>query len=346
MYVLDTRAATPHFPGIGRYIRNLSAVLPASCQAGESFSTISGIAPPFSISQQWLIPRHIATIGTTVYHSPYCVMPYRTGAPTVLTVYDFIPQLYPNYVSARARLFSRFAMGLALRSADRFIAISEATKVDLLRLFSVDSDSVSVIPLAADARFRPHNSAELDTLRSRFSLPEEYLLYVGINKPHKNLLTLVDAYAKLDTTLPLIIGGAWDNRYPEAKHKVEVLGLQHKVKFIGRIPDDDLPALYAGATIFLFPSFYEGFGLPVLEAMACGTPVICGNQSSLPEVVGNAGKTVDPASADALQNAISQLLNNPERRHAIGQRAIARASEFSWESTAAQTLDVYRSLLN
>ena len=234
-------------------------------------------------------------------------MPYRPGAATVLTVYDLIPLLFPQHSTARARLLFRWATALALRAADRVIAISAATRRDLLAHFRVPPDRVVAIPLAADPAFRPQPADAIAALRNRHHLPPGYVLYLGSNKPHKNLMRLVEAWeianrkSEIVNRKPvlslvegsqianrtLVMAGAWDARYPEARARAQTLGLGDRIRWLGPVAEAELPALYAGASLFVFPSLYEGFGLPVLEAMACGTPVICSNVSSLPEVAGD-----------------------------------------------------------
>ncbi|MEZ4663133.1 MAG: glycosyltransferase family 1 protein [Caldilineaceae bacterium] len=173
----------------------------------------------------------------------------------------------------------------------------------------------------------------------------QFLFYFGINKPHKNLPALIDAYAQWRTAsaYPLVIAGAWDERYPEAKQAAAQKNLGDSVIFLGPIPDADLPALYAAATAFIFPSRYEGFGLPVLEAMACGTPVACSNTSSLPEVAGDAALLFAPDDINAIAGALTQLTDSSTRLR-LRERGLQQAARFTWRRTAEQTLAVYRSL--
>lgn len=357
-YFLDTRVATPHFPGIGRYTRNLhSALLPLLSDEeiltaiGTTGSTVNSEqanfqlvtvdSDNFSLRQQWEIPRLLRREGATLYHSPYYLMPYRNGVPTVLTVYDFIGLHYPEYFSARARLLFRFTHGLAVKSADALISISNATQRDLIH-FHNPQKPLHVTPLAPAPRFQPTDPT---TVRAKFDLPESYLLYFGSNKPHKNITTLIEAIAQLPDAPPLIIAGAWLPEHPEPKMAVERLNLAERVRFLGRVKNDDLAGLYSGATLFVFPSLFEGFGLPVIEAMACGVAVACGNTSSLPEVGGDAVAYFDAKSADSIAHTINHLLTHPDERHDLAQRGLQRSAQFSWKHTAAQTLAVYRSLV-
>lgn len=387
-YILDTRTATAHFPGIGRYVANLARELPGLLKEEEelvlleqaeqkmgihSLRSVQGWgdgerrrieipSSPFSLSQQWQVPNALKTSSRhsplairnpksqILYHSPYYLMPYRPSVPTVLTFYDVIPLLYPEYVSLRARLLFRLTTQLACRAANHIVSISDAASHDLTRCFGVPANKITTTPLAPDPRFQPQQPTECDRVQRKYNLPETFILYFGINKPHKNLVTLIDAYGNHVRNqqspirnLSLVIAGAWDDRYPEAKQHAASLG--DNVRFLGRIDDADLPALYASATAFVFPSKYEGFGLPVLEAMACGTPVACSNTSSLPEVAGEAALLFDPTKVSEISAAIEQLVSNESLRRELCQRGLNQATRFTWRKTAEKTLDVYRTVL-
>jgi alpha-1,3-rhamnosyl/mannosyltransferase len=278
-------------------------------------------------------------------------MPYRVGRPTVLTVHDLIPLLFPRQSTWQARLLFRWALSLALRASHRVIAVSESTARDLQQYFHTPSERVSVIPEAPDPTFYPRPPAEVAAVRRKYGLPAPFVLYVGSNKPHKNLPRLIEAWSLLTphvshftfhaSRFTLVIAGVWDPRYPEPRLLAERLGLQN-VRWLGPVPEADLPALYSAATLFVFPSLYEGFGLPVLEAMACGVPVICSNTSSLPEVAGDAALLVDPTDVRALAAAITDLLEDESRREEMRERGLQQAARFSWERTAAMTLEMYR----
>jgi len=405
-YALDARTATPHFPGIGRYVSNLARELIPLLASDERLTILHAPAHPltvpsspavelrsvaagsFGLPQQWEIPRLLRRLSVDLYHSAYIAMPYALGVPTVLTVYDLIPLVYPDQSSRRARHLAHLTNSLALRAADVVLAISEATRRDYLTHFRVPAERIVTAPLAADPAFRPRPDAAIAALRARLALPERYVLYLGSNKPHKNLVGLVKAWrmangewqiangnwqianskstnqqisksasqqvsksanhvSRIARHAPrLVIAGAWDERYSEAKQRVAGLGLNDSVTFLGPVAGADLPALYTGAELFVFPSLYEGFGFPVLEAMACGTPVICSNVSSLPEVAGSAALQVDPRDSTALAAAISRVLDDPSLREQMRSDGLAQAGRFSWTRTAQQTLDAYRHVLN
>jgi glycosyltransferase involved in cell wall biosynthesis len=270
-------------------------------------------------------------------------MPYRPGVPAIVTLYDLIALIHPRTVSPRARLLFRFTTWLALRSVRQVIAISDATRQDLLRHFAIAAERVTTIPLAADPRFQPQPQSAIEAVRQKYNLPERYLFYLGINKPHKNLVRLIEATAQLTPRpLPLVIAGAWDERYPEPRIRAEALGLADQVRFLGPVDDADLPALYSGCTLFVFPSLYEGFGLPVLEAMACGAPVACSNASSLPEVTADAALLFDPLDVKAIAAALQSGVEDADLRRSLAEQGVRQAANFSWVRTAAETLALYQ----
>jgi alpha-1,3-rhamnosyl/mannosyltransferase len=384
-YCLDARTASDHFPGIGRYVSNLARRMvdliephetlillttpEGQVQASKTLSAswqlpgprvvvdqagfpgrvvqVEAAASPFGLTQQWQIPRVLSRMKVDVYHSPYYLMPYRPGRPTLFTLYDLIPDLFPEYVSERARLFFGLATRLALRTADRVITISEASKRDLLARYPVQSKQVQAIPLAADPKLKPQSDAVQDRIRQKYELPPVFVLYFGINKPHKNLVRLMAAWQQVlklinNPRISLVIAGAWDERYPEAKAESILRDLHHSVRFLGPIPSEDQAGLMSAATAFVFPSLYEGFGLPVIEAMACGTPVVCANTSSLPEVAGEAALLFDPNSMEDIAQALLKILANLDLQSELRTKGLAQADRFSWARTAAETLDAYR----
>ena len=367
--VLDGRAINDHFPGIGRYAHRLAIGLarsgevdltllyhpalpnthfPLDALPGQNVTLHAiGIAP-FSPGEQVRLPSIARRLKPDVWHAPYYIMPYRRlPCPAIVTMYDIIPLVLPQYWPARQRIVFALTNRLALRTARRVIAISESTRRDLIRRFHVDPRRIAVTPLAADERFRPQPASEIERVRQIYNLPARFMLCVGINKPPKNLPRLVAAYVRVIAKSPemdagCVIAGAWDERYPEARERASRLGVNDRVRFLGPIPDADLPTLYAAADLFVMPSLYEGFGLPVLEAMACGAPVICSNTSSLPEVAGDAALEFDPYDVGAMAAAIQQALSDPELRAVLRERGLERARLFDWDRAARQTIDVYR----
>ena len=376
-YALDARTVTPHFPGIGRYVANLAPALAAQLDANERLlvlhapearERLEGLSgprvrllataiSPFSLGQQMQLPRLLRETGDVdLYHSTYYLMPYSMRLPTVLTFYDLIPLQHPETVSRRARLLFRLTMGMALGVSASVLSISEAARRDVLARFKLPPERVTTTALAADARFCPQPPDEVARVRAAYNVPQEMVLFVGINKPHKNLVRLIEAFGRLlqqGSSATLVLAGPWDDRYPEAKAVAASmpgrlpgnLPAGESVRFLGPVADADLPALYAAASVFVLPSLYEGFGLPVLEAMACGAAVACSSTSSLPEIVGDAALTFDPQDVEAMAEAIGRLLGDEELRRHMAQTGLAQAASFTWEKTAALTLAVYRQVL-
>ena len=374
---IDGRYIQDNFPGIGRYTYNLARAL-ARVAPDEGFVILHNPAllntrydlaslarfpnvelvrvnvPTFSLAEQYRLPFAIRHLPLAIFHSPYYIKPYWLPCLSVVTIYDVISKLYPQYMpSSWARLIFEFATRLALWSAQRVITTSQAARDDLIALYQVAPEKIAVTPLAADDRFRPLDTGAIEPARHKYSLPERYVLYLGINKPHKNLVGLVEAWSLVIDhwdlgfgRWPLVIAGHWDPRYPQARRKAAELGLEDNVVFLGEVAEADLPALYSRAGLFVFPSLYEGFGLPVLEAMACGTPVVCSSTSSLPEIVGEAALTFDPLDVEDMATRVEEALGNEALREEMREKGLRQAARFSWERTARETLEVYKEATN
>jgi glycosyltransferase involved in cell wall biosynthesis len=266
--------------------------------------------------------------------------------PGVVTVHDCIHLRFPRHLPNKAALaYARNMLRRAVRTSQRVLTGSESTRSDLVELVGADPAKIKVIPYGCDPYFFESPSEdELEAANKLYGLTRPFLLFVGNAKPHKNLQRLMKAFALLTERYPdidlLVAGGEQE----AAKDLVAELGqaeLAKRIRFFGYLPKTDLRALYTLATVFVFPSLYEGFGLPPLEAMACGTPVIAGRCSSLPEVIGHAGLLVNPRKEDAIADAIRLLLDDSTLRAALGERGREQARQFTWESTAVQTLEVY-----
>ena len=252
--------------------------------------------------------------------------------------------LFPRYHTLAQRLFFRTMLYAAVRRADRFLAISESTGRDLHQCLGVPQDRIDVTPLAVSEAYRPLTGpAPLELVRRRYGLPPTYILFVGRLEPRKNVPRLLDAYAMLlkegIDIPPLVLAGArgWHMRAVDARLRQ----LTGHVRLLGYVPEADLPAVYAGARLFVYPSVYEGFGIPVLEALSCGVPTITSNVSSMPEVAGDAAELIDPHDTDALRRAIARLLRDDQRCVELRRSALRRASAFSWDRTARLTADAY-----
>ena len=267
----------------------------------------------------------------------------------VITVHDTTGYLFSETFTLITRLRCGLLFPRTLRTADKIIADSNSTKRDLINYFNVPAEKIKVILLAADEKFKPLDHEEINEVKQRYKLDFPFILYVGTLEQRKNIPTLIKAFYKLkkdETKQKLVIAGGKGWKYKEIFETIDKLNLQKDVIFTGYVLDEDLPALYNAADLFVYPSLYEGFGLPPLESMACGTPVITSNTSSLPEVVGDAGIMVDPYDVDRLADAMHKVLSNEELREDMIKRGLERAKMFSWDKTARETLRVYEEVYN
>jgi glycosyltransferase involved in cell wall biosynthesis len=302
--------------------------------------------------EQFALPRAAAMAGADLLHYPFFAAPLVATVPVVVTVHDLIPMILPAYrAGATVRLYTAL-VAAATRRAKLIVADSAASRDDIVRHLGVPAERVRVVLLAADERFRPcDDPGALDALRARLALPERFILYLGGLDERKNVPRLVEAYAlarRMGLDLPLVIAGrlpAPSPLFPDVRGPVERLGLGDHVVFCGPGTEADTSPLYQAATAFVYPSTYEGFGLPPLEAMACGTPVVCSNNSSLPEVVGDAALTVDPTSVEALASALTAVGTDADLRESLRARGLARAATFSWERAARETEEAYAAAL-
>jgi glycosyltransferase involved in cell wall biosynthesis len=268
----------------------------------------------------------------------------------VVTIHDVIPLVLPGAFPTRHRLVLATAFARIRRQADMVIVPSYAAAEDVVRYLKVERERIVVIPMGCEPRFRPIvQSARAATLRRRYALPERYVLFVGTLEPRKNVEALLQAFASLlgekpHDDLKLVVAGGKGWGGIDLQAKVEALKLGDRVIFTGFVNDDDLPDLYRGALMFVYPSLYEGFGLPILEAMACGTPVITSNRSSLPEVAGDAALLIDPTRPEELAAAMTSLLCDGTLRQELRSKGFIRAGEFTWEAVAQKTMAIYRTV--
>jgi glycosyltransferase involved in cell wall biosynthesis len=279
-----------------------------------------------------------------LYHATEHLLP-RLPGPTVLTVHDLIFERYPEHHTWTNRLFLRVGMPLFVRAAHQIIAVSRQTARDLAALYQVDPHRIHVVYNGVDATYRPPTGQEQQAIRARYSPERPYLLMVGTLEPRKNHALALAALARLKAAghpHRLIIAGGQGWLFAPIQRLVEELGLAEDVSFSGYVPETDLPALLGAADCVLVPSLYEGFGLPVIEAMACGAPVVCANASSLPEVADDAALLIPVHDADALAAAIHLVLTQPALAAELRQRGLRRANHFTWEKCARQTVEVYR----
>ncbi len=279
-----------------------------------------------------------------VYHATEHLLPWM-ARPSVMTVHDLIFERYPQHHTRANRAFLRVAMPLFVRRADAIIAVSQHTRRDLLEVYATPPQKVYVVEEGIDERFRPAGEADIRRVKERYSIRRPYLLMVGTLEPRKNHALAFRALAQLKAEgwphcLVAVGGGGW--LFDAVQRQVESLQLSDDVIFPGHVADADLPALYSGADCFLMPSLYEGFGIPVLEAMACGAPVVCSKVSSLPEVAGEAARFIEPLTAEGLADAVRQVLSHPKMADKMLSDGKRQAGRYRWQRAADETVQVYR----
>jgi glycosyltransferase involved in cell wall biosynthesis len=296
--------------------------------------------------EQVIQPWSLRRAGVDLVHGMALVGPMAAKCPSVITVHDLSFLFYPQNFPAFKRLYLRTFTRLSVRRASRVIAISENTRHDVVQQYGISPDKVDRIYYGLDPIFQPLPAGQVADFKSRRGLPERFILFVGTLEPRKNVVRLIEAYARLPGNCPplLLVGGkGW--LYDTILSRVEELNLTDRVHFIGYIPGEELPWWYNAADLFVYPSVYEGFGLPPLEAMACGVPVITSNVSSLPEVVGEAGVLVDPKDVQALAAAMDWVLGDVNQHEAMHAAGLAQARRFSWQEAARCTVDEYHRAL-
>jgi glycosyltransferase involved in cell wall biosynthesis len=357
--------------GIGTYVRNLLRQLARQEDAnhyvvlchGEDCDTVDELGPRFravvesagnySIAEQFAIPMDLRRESAELFHAPHYVLPPLTPCRSVVTIHDCIHLRFPQYLPSKlAYAYARGQMWTATHRAARVITVSEASKRDILRYFRVPESRIDVIYNAIDDRFWQQPAPEETALvRERYRLTDPFVLYAGNIKPHKNLERLIESFHLLRQNSPelkdvqLLIIGDEISKYATLRRAVHRHKLHKHVRFFGFVPDRTLAALYRLAHAFVFPSLYEGFGLPPLEAMASGTPVITSNVSSLPEVVGDAAVMIDPYEPAAIAGAMYRVLTDGALRMDLRERGFARAREFSWERSIARVRQIYEEVM-
>jgi len=370
---IDYTAAVQQGGGIGRYARSLVRSL-TKVGSAHSYRLLFSGRVPRNVDEKWpsnfrLISLPLSDYWMTVlwqrlrvplwadlftgtvdlFHSPDFVLPPLRRAKSILTVHDLSFLRHPECYEAAFCEYLESAVPRSVGRADLILADSESTRQDLIELLAVDSDRVEVLYSGVEERFHPiEDDVSLVRVREQYGLPERFILSVGTLQPRKNYERLVEAYGRLagriDSDVKLVIAGSRGWLYEMIFRRVEELGLDEKVIFLGFFADDDLPTLYNLADLFVFPSLYEGFGLPPLEAMACGTPVVSSNASSLPEVVDGAAEMVSPSDVEGLAEAMFRVLSEGDLRAEMIRKGLIRAGEFTWEAAARALLHSYERL--
>jgi len=368
---LDVSAAVHSRAGLGRYAESLARHLIAQDPTGYAlfFNRDAGIQPlqgldgvPRRTVRAGYKPWRMAVLlgqwarigfnrllpGASLFHATeHLLMPLR-GVPAVLTVHDLIFRRYPQYHKRLNYWYLNLAMPLYVRRADAIITISESSRRDLVAAYGVPPEKVTVVYEAAAPHFVPQPAAEMARVRARYGLPERFLLTVGTIEPRKNLSRLLSAFevaARQGVVDAWVVAGRPGWLYDDFFARLEASPARDRVMLPGYVSDADLPALNAAATAAVLPSLYEGFGLPVLEAMGCGAPVVCSDAASLPELGGDAARYFDPADEEAMAAVLVAVLADAGLRNAMRQRGLRQAARFSWQRAAQETRLVYQGLL-
>ena len=354
-----------HDFGIGTYIRNLLRHLgrldrqtefvilcrsedrETLAATGQNFRAVPESAANYSVAEQVRIPLALRREGVTLFHAPHYVLPPLVRCRSVVTIHDCIHLMFPQYLPNRLALaYARTSINLAARRATRVMTVSESSKRDILRFVDVEPDRIDVIYNAYDERFEIEPCEEdVVRVRERYQLHDEFVLYAGNVKPHKNLERLIEAFNLLRARgfdhLKLVLIGDEISKYAALRRAVHRHQLHKYVRFLGYMPHETLAVMYRLAGVFVFPSLYEGFGLPPLEAMASGTPVVTSNVSSLPEVAADAAILVDPYDPSAIADGIERVLGDEGLRADLRRRGLARARQFSWEQSVRRVREIY-----
>lgn len=371
---IDYTAAVHQSAGIGRYTREMIKALAARSPGpateyhlfvadGHKIKMPPQLGCNFSwhttrLTKRWLerlwyrlhLPLWIEmwTGPVDLFHQPDFVLPRsRPGTPTILTVHDLSFVREPDSVMPGMTRHLNMWVPWSVKRADQVIAVSEATRQDLIELYHTPPEKITVIHHGVTPEFKPvENPFDLAAVCQKYALDKTpFVLTLGTIQPRKNYRRLVQAFAQIDPPFTLVIAGNKGWHYDTIFKEVQELGLENRVYFPDFVDDSDLPALYSAASLFVYPSLYEGFGLPALEAMACGTPVVASNQSSLPEVVGEAGVLVDPRDVGAIAEAMSRVLSDESLNRQLSETGRRRAAHFSWDKVAADLLNLYETVL-
>jgi glycosyltransferase involved in cell wall biosynthesis len=351
--------------GIGTYIRNLLRHLARIdhttdyvvlardedtafvSELGENFRSVAERSGPYSVREQLAVPLDLRRERPDLFHAPHYVLPVLTPSRSIVTIHDCIHLRFPQYLPNRlGYAYARGSLWVATHRSARVLTVSEASKRDILDYFRVPESKITVIYNGIDERFSEEPPAdEVMRVRERYQLNDPFVLYAGNIKPHKNLERLIEAFhivrrGEFEHVKLLIIGDEI-SKYATLRRAVHRYKLHKHVRFFGFVPDATLAILYRLARVFVFPSLYEGFGLPPLEAMASGTPVITSNVSSLPEVVGDAAMLIDPYQPEAIAGAMRRVLADDRLRDDMRERGLARAREFSWGQSIRRVRQIY-----
>lgn len=354
----DMTPAGLHQGGVGRYTTDLAAALGrapgvelhrlgSAGRGGGGLAKFAGRAERNLLYYPVMLDRQAASLGVDLVHCPGALVPLKLSRPLVLTIHDVLPWRLPELFSRAMLARRKVLLSRAAARASRVLVASEYARTEVIELLELPERRVSVAQLGVDRRFQP---VEPDAVRlaHRFGIPPDpFVLWVGTPEPRKNLSVLLRAFALVRRRAPecsLVLVGAEGIEDHDTSRELEMLG--RSVIRLGVVSDDELVSLYSATNCFVFPSLYEGFGLPPLEAMACGAPVVAADRASLPEVVGDAGMLVDPTDPDALADAIERVVLTPDVAERMRRDGLRRARSFTWDRCAEQTVEAYRAALD
>jgi glycosyltransferase involved in cell wall biosynthesis len=326
-------------------------VIPPEIQNNQNVQIKINRYPLGLIWQQFGVPLILSSLKADLFFSPFGTLPLFTTKKTVITILDLTSILMPDKHNWKLRLSVNSLIKSSAGKARKIITISDHTRKDVVKYLNIEEQKIISIPLGVASHFRPMDRQDrnITGIRKKYSNGEKFILYVGTIEPRKNLVFLIQVYQKLLARRPqmpklLLAGGKGWKYNPVFEMVNSSAELKKNVIFAGYVPDEELPYVYNAAEMFVYPSLYEGFGLPPLEAMACGIPVITSNTSSLPEVVGQAGIMIDPLDAAAWKSAIYNLLEDEHLQRQMASNGIKQSQKFSWETTARKTLEIFEEI--
>lgn len=350
---IDVQTTLGQRSGFGFYVKNLVQNLEKIDSQNQYQLIKPETEKDFSMPQRFLwdqfrFPKIAQINNVDILHQPCFSVPIFYHGKKIVTVHDIIPLKFPKNLPLASRLFYSKWMTYSYRYADMIIADSECTKRDIIKHLKISPEKIRVIYLAVSDDFKPESSkARIQNIKNKYHTGEKYFIHVGTIEPRKNLPFLVRAFSEaVRAGVPenLVIVGKYGWYYDRLLTSIKDLQLKDRVIFTGYAPDEDIPALYSGATALTFPSLYEGFGFPPLEAMACGTPVISSNTSSLPEVVVDAGILIAPEDKETWAKKMIEISTEKKLAQKLRIKGLKRAKKFSWEKTARETIEVYKKL--
>jgi len=365
-----------YYPGMGRYCSSIIEALAKMDKVNKyivyvtkrpdmpsiqnpNFIKIVVEIPPLSLGTLFRFSKVLARDKLDIFFAPFYISPWTVPCRMVLTVHDMMDRSFPDIfahhpfpVSSLLKVFYRIVTWRSIKNASCIIAVSEFTKQEILRYHSIPGDKIVTIHEGVNNKFKQVTEADiLYKIKTKYNLPSEYVLFLGTTKYYKNIHRLLEGFAhhiknKPKGEMQLVIAGMRNVLQSDLMRMAEYLGISERISFVGAIEEDDLAALYSGAKVFILPSLYEGFGLPALEAMACGTPVIVSNVSSLPEIVGNAAFFVNPYDAIDIYRALDMVLSNPALQQNLRQLGLEHVKKFSWDTAVKKTLDIFEEIYN